>query len=465
MTAALRLLARALRGGCRLVALRRVTREDFPDVPELFAALIAIDIALMFVFSFVAFGIRGELNVYELSRALFYVPMVLLVGMFARRLDAGGALLTLPVAFAAASVVMDATTSTLYILAQRQLLPFAETYWFAIDYLVLAWSAAIVMNAAWRLVDSSRSARIASGVAALVLVVAPSFIIPQGLVWVPVREEASAAQSSFYSLAEERAFYAQQGALDRELEALEPQRRGVTDLYAVVAGLYAGEDVFMREANMISALLEKRFDAGGRTVMLVNNVKTLDEYPIATVTSLRESLARVGEVMDRNQDVLLLYVSSHGSDTHELVVDFRPLKLDPITPENLRSALDESGIRWKVVIVSACYSGGYIDALEDDHTLVITAARADRTSFGCGSASDATYLAKALFGEALAKTYSFEAAFAAARAKIEQWENEKGQTPPSEPQIYVGEKIRPKLAELERRLAAQHRTAAHRAQR
>ena len=458
-------LARALRGGWRLVGLRTVSRDEFPPSPELFAALVAIDVAIMFLFSMVAFGVRGELNVYELSRALVYVPLVLLLGLLVRRLGRGEALLTLPVALAAASVAMNLITSTLYVLAQYQLLPFVESYWFAIDYVVLAWSAAIVMNAAWRLVDSAHLARVAAGLAAFVLVVLPGFLLPQGLVWAPHREDGGVdASTSFHTLAEEKAFYAQQAALERELDAIEPQRPGVADVYAVVAGLYAGEDVFMKEANMISTLLAQRFDAAGRTVTLINNVKTLQERPIASLTSLRESLNHVGGLMDRNEDVLLLYVSSHGSEQHELAVDFRPLKLDPITPARLKGALADSGIRWKVVIVSACFSGGFIDALKDDRTLVITAARADRSSFGCGYGSDATYLAKALFGEALAQTYSIEAAFEAARKRIEAWEQEKGQTPASEPQIYVGKDIRAKLSEVERRLGAGTKNVSQRSQ-
>jgi hypothetical protein len=457
----LRALARALRGGARLVALRRVSREDFAAVPEVFAALVTIDVLLMFVFAIVAFGIRGELKIYELSRALTYVPMVLLAGMLARRLDPGAELLRLPIALAAASVVMNLISSVLYILAQYQLLPFVETYWFFIDYVVLVWSVAIVMNAAWRLLDGRRVARIAAGVAALALVVLPAFFLPQGLVWAPQRDESAGDSTPrFYSLGEEKAFYAQQGALERELEALQPQRPGIADVYAIAAGLYAGEDVFMKEVNMIADLLAKRFDAAGRTVVLLNNVKTLEEHPIASLTSLRESLRFVGELMDKKEDVLFLYVSSHGSERHELAVDFRPLRLDGITPDKLKSALDDSGIRWKVVVVSACYSGGFIDALKDERTLVVTAARADRASFGCGYGSDATYLAKALFGEALANTYSIEAAFETARSKIEEWEREKGYTPPSEPQIFVGSQIRTKLAEVERRLAA--RQAARR---
>ncbi len=51
-----------------------------------------------------------------------------------------------------------------------------------------------------------------------------------------------------------------------------------------------------------------------------------------------------------------------------------PLELAPLTAPALRSLLDAPGIKWRIVVVSACYSGGFIDALQDDYTLVLTAA-------------------------------------------------------------------------------------------
>ncbi len=58
-------------------------------------------------------------------------------------------------------------------------------------------------------------------------------------------------------------------------------------------------------------------------------------------------------------------------------------------------------------MVSACYAGGFIEPLKDDRTLVITAADAHHTSFGCGAESDFTYFGKAYFDQALRATYSF----------------------------------------------------------
>jgi len=448
-----RSLPDSLRGAWRLFTLRRAAPADFAPVPELFALLVILDLALLFAFAVAVVGLEGELNHYELPRTLMFVPLVLALGMVTTRVDPQSPLLRLPVALAAVGLLFTVVTSGMYFLAQRQWLPFAETYWEYFDYFALGWSGVVVVITALSLTSGAFWKRTVLAAAAVVLLISPSVWMPVGLIWMPRPDDRSYASNSFHTLAAESSFYAQQGALDRELAALQPERPGVADIYFVGAGLYAGEDVFMKELRTIAKVLRERFDAEGRTVMLVNNPKTVQEHPIASLTSLREALAHVGSTMNTEEDLLVLYLSSHGSEKHELVVDFRPMRFSPITPEALKSALDESKIRWKVIVVSACYSGGFIDALKDARTLIITAASADRQSFGCGAASEATYLAQALFGEALKSTFSFEAGFERARALIEQWEREQNHKP-SEPQLYVGPEIRKKLAEIERRLAA-----------
>jgi hypothetical protein len=186
---------------------------------------------------------------------------------------------------------------------------------------------------------------------------------------------------------------------------------------------------------------------------LINNRATLHEAPIATLTSVRRALAAIGSRMNPQEDLLILYLNTHGSERHRLSVDLWPLQLEAIDPQALRAALDDAGIRWRVIVVSACYSGGYVDPLKDERTLIITASSATRQSFGCGAESDFTYLAKALFDEELRRTHSFETAFERARASIAAREREKG-FKPSEPQIHVGGEIRAKLEALQRRLAA-----------
>ena len=120
-------------------------------------------------------------------------------------------------------------------------------------------------------------------------------------------------------------------------------------------------------------------------------------------------------MLDPDEDVLFLYLTSHGSEDHRLAMQFWPLQLDDIDPRMLKQMLDESGIKWRVIVISACYSGGFVEPLKDDHTMIVTAADAFHQSFGCGSTSDFTYFAKAYFDEALRGTHSFQAAFDQAR--------------------------------------------------
>ena len=124
--------------------------------------------------------------------------------------------------------------------------------------------------------------------------------------------------------------------------------------------------------------------------------------------------------------------------------------------------LDEAHIKWRVIVISACYSGGYVEPLRNENTMVMTASDATHTSFGCGTESDFTYFGRALFDEELRRTTSFERAFESARTTIARREQAAGEEP-SNPQIFVGPAIRAKLAAYEKRLATPSRQVFQRA--
>src|SRR6185295_14217562 len=154
--------------------------------------------------------------------------------------------------------------------------------------------------------------------------------------------------------------------------------------------------------------------------------------------NLRETLNEIGATIDKDQDVVMLYLASHGSRSHVLDVTLPPLELAPLSAPTLRGLLDASGIRWRIIVISACYSGGFIDALKDDNTLVLTASASDRSSFGCGNASESTFFGEALFQNGLAQSDSMLAAFEAAKDRVATREKEGKFKPPSDPQIFVG---------------------------
>ena len=111
--------------------------------------------------------------------------------------------------------------------------------------------------------------------------------------------------------------------------------------------------------------------------------------------------------------------------------------------------LDEMQVQHRVIAVSACYSGGWIEPLRSDSSLVMTAADKDHTSYGCGSNSELTFFGRAVFDEQLRTTLSFEDAFARAVPVIKQREiDAKKEDGFSNPQISIGTKIRIVLDEL-----------------
>src|SRR5579883_1315767 len=155
--------------------------------------------------------------------------------------------------------------------------------------------------------------------------------------------------------------------------------------------------------------------------------------------------------MNVDNDILLLYLTSHGSN-HLLSVHFPELALDNLPDRELKKLLDRAGIKWRIIVISACYSGSFIDTLKDDNSLIITAAAKDKASFGCSSENDFTYFGDAYINHALRLDRSFISAFYRARDAIAEREKAENLVP-SEPQIYIGEAIKAKLAAPEQRLA------------
>lgn len=251
----------------------------------------------------------------------------------------------------------------------------------------------------------------------------------------------------------EAVIYDQPHLLDTALLALRPRTPGKINLYVVAFAGDGSEDVFRNEAEYVEQLFSQRFGAAGHVVVLENNPATVHARPLATLTNLVWTLDEIAAQMDPEQDVLLLYLTTHGSEDHELLVDLDPLPLNQISPQDLADALDTTpAIRSRVVIVNACYSGGFIDALRNDSTLVITSARADRTSFGCGVESDITYFGNAFLVEALNRTTSFTQAFTDAARTVAEWETDDDEEH-SEPQIASAAPIEATLARWAAQLA------------
>ena len=252
----------------------------------------------------------------------------------------------------------------------------------------------------------------------------------------------------------QQAFEAQQLLLQSQFDALTPQQGDVADVFGLVFAPYATEDVFKRETELVSSVLAERFDARGRVLSLLNHGSTAQTHAWATPLNIERAIQALANRMDLANDVLVVYLTSHGGNDFKLAASHWPLEVEPLTPQQLRAALDKAGIRNRVIAVSACYSGGWVEPLANANTLVMTAADATHTSYGCGRLSELTFFGRAMFDEQLRKTHSFEKAFAAAVPLIKQREIDAGKADGfSNPQISVGTGIQPLLNALEQRLS------------
>ena len=130
--------------------------------------------------------------------------------------------------------------------------------------------------------------------------------------------------------------------------------------------------------------------------------------------------------MNRDEDVLFLALSSHGWQDATIDVSNEGMTPQTLSAATLADLLAESGIRWKVIVVSACFSGTFVKPLADDHTIVITAASRNRASFGCSDTRHLTYFGEAFFRDALPGAAQLRDAFETARQEIRRREKGRG---------------------------------------
>jgi hypothetical protein len=237
--------------------------------------------------------------------------------------------------------------------------------------------------------------------------------------------------------------------IDAALGQLQPQRPGVVDAYVVAIALDS-DPVFGREAREAGKVLSNRYDAAGRTIVLAGSDGTAaSRLPRGSPDTLALALARIAEVMDRREDVLVLYTTSHGAP-YGIVYDDADQGFGLISPQRLWTMLGKLGIERRMLLVSACYSGVFVPLLASDDSVVITASSADRSSFGCEADNDWTFFGDALVNHALRKVQPIAAAGREAVGLIAAWEKQ-GKLTPSQPQVSIGSRTGPWLAALDAR--------------
>ena len=132
----------------------------------------------------------------------------------------------------------------------------------------------------------------------------------------------------------------------------------------------------------------------------------------------------------------LVYFTSHGAPQGVLVGN-------QLLPPQLMDAMvtDACGNRPTVVIISACFSGVFVPVLAGTNRMVLTAARPDRSSFGCSESDKYPYFDACML-RVLPDVHDFVALGPKVQACVAQREVETGMSPPSEPQLFIGPQLR-----------------------
>lgn len=222
------------------------------------------------------------------------------------------------------------------------------------------------------------------------------------------------------------------------LKNLQAQRPGHEDVYLITASLW-DEPVFQNEATQAERILSQHLGAQGRSILLsAGDGSGNRQYPDANPDNLAAAIGQVGGMINPSEDLVVIFITTHGSHDGAAVLRENNRLGGALRPANLRDMLNGAGIYNRIVIISACFSGAFIAPLMDDNTIVITAASADRSSFGCQPEREWTFFGDAYFNHALAGGANMIDAFDQAKHLVEQWEHEQNLTPPSNPQRFVG---------------------------
>ena len=279
------------------------------------------------------------------------------------------------------------------------------------EAVLLAWMLAVCVRSVFVMSERPARARVWRALAGGVLLSLPLWAAPFGgplTGWWTDSDDTPVNDVS--NPASEPVMAAQTYLLDNALDELEDERPGVADLYFVGFAPDARQPGFHAEIDDVRDALDARFGTTGRSINLINHASTVIEAPFATLTNLRRVLNEIGDAIDPDDDVVMLYLAADGTADHGLAAVHPPLDLVPVTPEALRRLLDDAGIRYRVIVVSSCAAGAWLDGLRDDDTAVLVAAPGNDHPDGCAGGAGPTPFGRAFADDALATAETIDAA-------------------------------------------------------
>ena len=212
----------------------------------------------------------------------------------------------------------------------------------------------------------------------------------------------------------------------------------------VVAGDWHAHDGGPSEAfdnarrDVSLALVRAGFDPQNIRQFSVRPERYADTHP--EKTGMQAIASAMKALSEQARGGCLFYISSHGSPGGAL------LDQGILQPGALATWLDQScGARPTVVVISACFSGVFVPTLAKPNRMVLTAARPDRTSFGCGQDNKYPYFDDC-FLSSMDKAHDFGGLSGTVKECVRVREIAERMSPPSEPQVWVGPQLRPVLA-------------------
>jgi hypothetical protein len=447
---------------------RPIRTLQFVGLPSLFVCAVALAVVRL-AFQFLGAGPGGGFNPYGLNALVAWVALDIAVAALFVRPPARATALSAMLALLA---IAELLSNGLKIGAVYLPLPAAvandRVVAIAVFSLVSVWwigamvavlrtftprpSLSVTSQTATRLIGRAAGLWVALLVVSVFIPHAPTFVgrdfdINSANWWEIVHARLQAGgQKTVGGTAEAAPFeQAQRALLKAQIGALSPSTKGAPAVYALgIAGW--SDDVFLKELDGGLAALAGVLPIRGRTVRLINNRETLQSIPLADRLNFAAAVRAIASLMNKDDDILLLLMTSHGEPTG-FGLRLPNGAVGELTPQEVAATLNNEGIKNRIVIVSACFSGAFVPPLQNDDTIVLTAADAKSTSFGCAPGRDWTYFGDAFFRQSVRPGQDFQHAFDNARVLIEGWEL-MDKASPSHPQAHFGPALVARLAPI-----------------
>jgi hypothetical protein len=203
------------------------------------------------------------------------------------------------------------------------------------------------------------------------------------------------------------------------------------------AVLAAGDASIPNFDNAVLTLANRLKRSDAETTILTSDGSLVNDWRFyATSWTIDEALSDVGK-----WEACLVFVTSHGNE-YGLVMGMDNADGYYLTPGRLAEILARNcGERPTVAILSGCHTGTFLTALmKTENRIILTAARRDRTSFGCSADTSFTYFDECLL-EAMGDAGTWAAIFERTKACVAQKERAED-FEPSLPQAFFGSAVK-----------------------